>query len=425
MGAILIYYNTFHWKHKMPFSVHIPVIQGDGIKCEDGVTVNISDAFIALINGSQQESGKNIDYLGIDEAGIAGPVNLIIRTGMASAINLLTLRKGELAVTDDTHELKVGDGVTAGGLSVLQQASSGTTIYIEASGTSTQNGAALEAAYAAAKLMTPQGSALGSRNRATIKLGPGVYEHSGITCDSNFVDIIGSGSAVTSIINTGAFTVSNTGMALKGIRFAKNNNGTQEDVSFVFATLNSPTNDWEDLFFDTYGSTTNNAMTTQTGGTIGGTYRKLRTTGQRLIGNVNGLTCTSTTLFEDCEAGNLSLLGASSALGSSPGNMAGTMRRCIINGTAWNVKPAATAKILGCEFYCPIPRLIADATIDGCLIAPQSSAKCLGNNTDTVAVKVSRTRLKTFVGATPYATGITNALGDSQTVAMNVHSDSI
>ncbi len=59
------------------------------------------------------------------------------------------------------------------------------------SGTQAENGAALLAAYAAAKLKTPNGNALSASNRYTIILPPGQYLMSEtLTMDTDFIDIV-------------------------------------------------------------------------------------------------------------------------------------------------------------------------------------------------------------------------------------------
>ena len=64
-------------------------------------------------------------------------------------------------------------------------------IVVESSGTDTQRGTSLIAAYAAAKALTPNGAVLSATNRATVVLMPGAYKlTSTFILDTNFVDIL-------------------------------------------------------------------------------------------------------------------------------------------------------------------------------------------------------------------------------------------
>lgn len=403
------------------------VIPGTGIDSPDGVNVSVTAQYVGLIEGAEQAVNKGVPggYAEILEDGTI-PGILVHRTGTAAQLNALVLSLGELAFATDTEEWRQGDGVTAGGSALVAAAPSSTsTITLLAEGTPTQNGTALVNAYAAAKLLTPNGAALSATNRATIVLHPGVYSHSGLTLDSAFVDIVGlGGSSCVTIINTSTLDINNAGCGLRGIRFCSRNDGVAADCGISFRTTPNPVHTWEDLFFDTNGGTSNNAMTTFSGGTVGGTYRRCRTLGQRFIGNVSSLASTTSVLFEDCEAGALSLMGSGSIIGTQHGNMNGIMRRCVITASAWNCKLGAVALVEDCRFVgCRIPRLTTGATIRRCTILPGSST-CLGNSSDdTAAINATFNVLKTFAGASPYATNITNAVGTSNTVAMNVHSD--
>lgn len=64
------------------------------------------------------------------------------------------------------------------------------TVLVNPSGTDAERGVALAAAYAAAKLLTPGGSALSATNRATVLLPVGKYYLSAaLVMDANYVDI--------------------------------------------------------------------------------------------------------------------------------------------------------------------------------------------------------------------------------------------
>lgn len=105
---------------------------------------------------------------------------------------------GEPIYTTDTKRLYVGDGTTVGGRSVWM---GDTSAYIVC-----QPGDDIQAKYAAAKLLTPNGAALSATNRATLLVMPGVYSIAasggtvgggfsvGLLLDADFVDVIGVGA---------------------------------------------------------------------------------------------------------------------------------------------------------------------------------------------------------------------------------------
>ena len=70
-------------------------------------------------------------------------------------------------------------------------------IVVETTSNAKTNGAALIAAYAAAKALTPNGAALSATNRASVIIPPGVYDlgsgegYTPLTLDTEFVDLIG------------------------------------------------------------------------------------------------------------------------------------------------------------------------------------------------------------------------------------------
>ncbi len=66
-------------------------------------------------------------------------------------------------------------------------------VFVDPSGTDLQRGAALVAAYEAAKLLTPNGLALSAFNRAAVSIPPGNYKLTAtLTLDGEFVDLIAS-----------------------------------------------------------------------------------------------------------------------------------------------------------------------------------------------------------------------------------------
>lgn len=66
-------------------------------------------------------------------------------------------------------------------------------IVVETSGNATTNGTALQLAYTAAKLLTPNGAAISATNRATVVLPPATYNlgTGQLQLDTQYIDIIG------------------------------------------------------------------------------------------------------------------------------------------------------------------------------------------------------------------------------------------
>ena len=64
------------------------------------------------------------------------------------------------------------------------------TVVVNATGSDLERGSALVAAYSSAKLLTPNGAALSSTNRATVMLPPGSFKLTAtLILDANFVDV--------------------------------------------------------------------------------------------------------------------------------------------------------------------------------------------------------------------------------------------
>lgn len=98
-----------------------------------------------------------------------------------------------------THTLSTGARGPAASVNATTVAAAGgvvidptSTVMVDASGTDAERGTALLAAYAAAKLLLPNGAALSATNRATVILPPGKYKvTSTLTLDTSFIDICG------------------------------------------------------------------------------------------------------------------------------------------------------------------------------------------------------------------------------------------
>jgi hypothetical protein len=75
------------------------------------------------------------------------------------------------------------------------------------------NGTNLRAAYAAAKLLTPNGAALSATNRAVVFVPPGKYDlvTTPLTMDTEFVDLVGLSGQPEHVLITSAVAVDNNG----------------------------------------------------------------------------------------------------------------------------------------------------------------------------------------------------------------------
>jgi hypothetical protein len=133
-------------------------------------------------------------YAGLDGDGNLRVNGVIVRAETAAAMASILLAAGELGFETDSKLFKVGDGATLGGRALAELASP-STVVVRATGTPTQNGDALKAAYTAAKTLTPNGSALSASNRAAVLVGPGVYDFgaSAMYMNAQYVDLIGLG----------------------------------------------------------------------------------------------------------------------------------------------------------------------------------------------------------------------------------------
>ena len=102
---------------------------------------------------------------------------------------------------------------------------------VQANGTVVENGTALLVAIAAAKLLTPNGSALSATNRAVVYLLVGTYNlDSSDIALGNYVDIIGIGDVkditITSTNTTGTIQIANTNnYVLKNLTISNSGSG--------------------------------------------------------------------------------------------------------------------------------------------------------------------------------------------------------
>ena len=143
-------------------------------------------------------------YVGIDADGNSFG-QFVPRRGNTEYINGLILSEGELAYNTDTNTLIVGDGIAAGGTSLLRSISSQSCLRVGATSPSpVVNGDALRAAKVEASLSTPYGHPLSVTNRFTLLLEPGSYDltSTGLVHDTPYLDIVGIGGSAATLLTS-------------------------------------------------------------------------------------------------------------------------------------------------------------------------------------------------------------------------------
>ncbi|MCL2640347.1 MAG: hypothetical protein FWD53_05840 [Phycisphaerales bacterium] len=109
-------------------------------------------------------------------------------------------------------------------------------IKVTATGSPTENGTALLAAYLAAAALAPYGNNRSASNRAVILLSPGIYDlgTGSLAMNAEYVDLVGSGAPEDTII-TSACNGANTGTVMR----------TVDDIRIANLTLQcTATNYW-------------------------------------------------------------------------------------------------------------------------------------------------------------------------------------
>ena len=101
----------------------------------------------------------------------------------------------EIVVISDTDnfQIRIGDGVSELGVFPAGYTiESNSTIIVSHQGTDINSGTLLRNAYAAAKSLTPGGSALSTTSRATVLIYPGIYDlgTTPLEIDESYIDIV-------------------------------------------------------------------------------------------------------------------------------------------------------------------------------------------------------------------------------------------
>lgn len=95
------------------------------------------DTFV-IYRATGTSAGNWTSLITDDSGNIVGPV--LVRTGTAATIDGIVLSAGEVAVTSDTHEVRLGDGSTSGGVAPLGSAIAGNWFGSGVSGSATISG---------------------------------------------------------------------------------------------------------------------------------------------------------------------------------------------------------------------------------------------------------------------------------------------
>lgn len=318
----------------------------------------------AQLAGAIQEDRIDVPngVAGRDENGNI-PDSILVRYETAAALASIVLAEGEIAVTSDTDEIRCGDGETNGGVPVGGGGGgSSASVSVSATGTPAENAQALVDAYTTAKALTPNGAALSAMNRATVLVGPGVYDLAAaelaLNLNASFVDVVGEGVGVTWLITTAAgyqVTFDQDNIRLRGLTIRYTQTGTTSYGAIRFnagaggsyAATNTALN-IEDVEISVsaasaYATTVNASVTT-----FGGTYRRVRCSGANLFSAFSAASPTTavaltvTATFERCEiTGSQSSALAGGAFGgtseggsnTAPNVFTGIIRRCIVPGT--------------------------------------------------------------------------------------------
>lgn len=295
----------------------------------------ITTAQLALLANAGEPGGVAT----LDDDGALKGI-FIVRFGTKAEMDLIVLQPGELGLCTDTAEIRMGNGTVAGG--VPHTNTNPCAIVLVPTGSAVDNGTALRAAYAAAKLLTPNGAVLSATNRACVILLPGVYTitaaGSNLSLDTPYVDIIGLGGSQAVFINTDAnnkvaITSANTNINLKGLRFASAS--TTSSLTAAWANGVTYVYNWEDLWLFTGSSSVICMTVTGANATITGSFRRCVTDGTAFMRSASAGNTFSADFIE-CEAGDLSFGGGSNTAFSAA--VTGRILRCRNFGTTCNAK---------------------------------------------------------------------------------------
>lgn len=204
----------------------------------------------------------------------------------------------------------------------------GNFVVVQSADSATQNGTNLLAAYAAAKLLTPNGAALSATNRASVIIPPGVYDlgSTALTLDTQYVDIIGLTSDYRSQHIKGTPAATNSGVIVQTANDVHISNLTAEiltaygtpngdstDSAAYFPSTNLNNTVVENVYFKGNDGSSSVLWSTRLATEYSGTFTNC-------IGESAAFGDIASGMFTDCTGGNF-------AFGSG-GATSGTFNHC-------------------------------------------------------------------------------------------------
>jgi hypothetical protein len=133
------------------------------------------------------------------------------------------------------------------------------------------------------------------------------------------------------------------------------------------------------------------------------TFRKI-TSSTSLCGGIDGAVGQANVLFEDCIGNALSYFGGATAAGA--GQFSGTIRRCLQNGSTWNLN--LNGVLDGVRSKGPVTRLGSSARVWNSIFSNASgSAAALQNNSSAVTIKAAGNICSASLLGTNVTNGIT------------------
>lgn len=265
---------------------------------------------------------------------------------------------GQLGIETDTGDIWISYGTSAGNWELINNGltyANDAYVIVKTSASATANGTALLAAYAQAKALTPQGSAISVTNRSCVVIPPGTYDlgSSQLVLDTQYVDVIGQTThrgnqriiSSTATSNQGVINQTANDVWIRNISLKNNcadnaafNNTTSADyfcssaldqtkmrnVEFLSANgVNGPYPMRISISYPGYfeecqalgGSSWGGGIGDITlAGVAGGTYIRC-VGGQYAFGGSNGCSFTGTAI--DCQGGAYAFGGYHGAIGSA------------------------------------------------------------------------------------------------------------
>ena len=195
---------------------------------------NLTTALSGQLNTNFATVG-NITYLsGVIYA--TGSLLSAVRVTGSNIINSVNLSGigGAKVFTSGGYVFISGGGSSGGGGATLDTTSA---ITVPVTSNAVVNGTALRTAYAAAKILTPNGAALSATNRAVLFVPPGKYDlvTTPLTLDTQFVDLVGVSGNPEHVLITSIVSALNSGTLVQ----------TANDVLISGVTLENEHTNWE------------------------------------------------------------------------------------------------------------------------------------------------------------------------------------